>query len=166
VHRRERGESPWPPLATELGLPPGTDAVSALLLRTCEFVDTRHTDDAQRLLRDIADTAARTGAAIGPRSSAGLILGVEHAQLLAGAGLGKADVQRWVYDHAVRSRADLAAAGKDEGRDDGGGMVHLLPAPEQIPIVVAGARNAAMSMVVRPFGFSGWSRTAHPVHRP
>jgi hypothetical protein len=156
-------ESPWPPLAVELGLAPGTDAVSTLLLRTCEFVDNRHTDDPEKLLWDIADTAARTGAAIGHRSSAGLVLGVEHAQLLADNGFGKADVQRWIYDHSVRSRAELAEAGKDEGGQ--GDPVHLLPAAEQIPIVVAGARNAAMSMVVRPFGFSGWSRTAHPIAR-
>ncbi|MCO1654532.1 hypothetical protein [Pseudonocardia humida] len=158
-------ESPWEPLAVELGLPPGSDAVSALLLRTCEFIDNRHTDDPERLLWDIADTAARTGAAIGHRSSAGLVLGVEHAQHLAAAGFTKADVQQWLYDHAVRTRADLDRAGKDESGPDADPdePVHLLPAPEQIPIVVAGARNAAMSMLVRPFGFTGWSRTAHPV---
>jgi hypothetical protein len=156
-------DSPWEPLAVELGLAAGTDAVSAFLLRTCEFVDNRHTDDPLRLLHDLADTAARTGAAIGVRSSAGLVLGVEHAQLLASNGFSKADVQRWLYQHAVRSRADLDAAGKDEGATTD--PVHLLPAPEQIPIVVAGARNAAMSMVVRPFGYSGWSRTAHPIQR-
>src|SRR5690606_363044 len=32
-------ESPWPSLAGEAGLPEGTSAVSATLLRTCEFVD-------------------------------------------------------------------------------------------------------------------------------
>jgi hypothetical protein len=42
----------------------------------------------------------------------------------------------------------------------------MLPSPEQLMVVVAGARNAAMSMVVRPFGFAGWSRTAVPVGRP
>jgi hypothetical protein len=87
--------------------------------------------------------------------------------MLADAGYRKADVQQWVYDHAVRSRADMDRAGKDEsGSGDGAAdPVHLLTAPEQIPIVVAGARNAAMSMVVRPFGFGGWSRTAHPIRQ-
>jgi hypothetical protein len=41
----------------------------------------------------------------------------------------------------------------------------MLPSPEQLMIVVAGARNAAMSMVVRPFGFAGWSRTAVAIER-
>jgi hypothetical protein len=43
--------------------------------------------------------------------------------------------------------------------------MHMLPSPEQLLIVVAGARNAAMSMVVRPFGFAGWSRSAVPIER-
>ena len=49
-------ESPWEPLAVEVGLPAGTDAVSATLLRTCEFVDNRHTQDPEELLADFADT--------------------------------------------------------------------------------------------------------------
>ena len=160
-------ESPWEPLAVEHGLAAGTDAVSALLLRTCEFVDNRHTSDPEEVLWDLADTIARTGAAIGRHSSAGLVLGVEHAQLLAGGGFTKADVQRWLSEHAVRSHTELERAGKGLRGEQGPGIddhgLHVVPDPQQIPIVVAGARNAAMSMVVRPFGFGGWSRTSHPI---
>jgi hypothetical protein len=163
-------ESPWEPLAVEVGLTPGTDAVCATLLRTCEFVDNRHTQDPEELLADFADTISRTGAAIVPFSSAGLILGVEHAQMLAANGFAKRDVQQWLYERCVRSHEDLARAGKGLGGRTGPGIdeqgLHMLPSPEQLMVVVAGARNAAMSMVVRPFGFAGWSRTAVPVRRP
>jgi hypothetical protein len=162
-------ESPWEPLAVEVGLPAGTDAVSATLLRTCEFVDNRHTQRPEELLADFADTISRTGAAIVPFSSAGLILGVEHAQMLAGSGFAKRDVQHWLYERCVRSHADLERAGKGLGGRTGPGIdeygLHMLPSPDQLMIVVAGARNAAMSMVVRPFGFTGWSRTAVPIGR-
>ena len=60
----------------------------------------------------ICDTVARIGAAIVPYSSAGLVLGVEHAQQLADAGFSKADVQQWLSEHAVRDHADLGRAGK------------------------------------------------------
>jgi hypothetical protein len=162
--------SPWEPLAVEVGGEPGTDAVCATLLRTCEFVDNRTSTDPEQLLTDFADTIARTGAAIPPFSSAGLILGVEHAELLASKGFGKRDVQQWLYDRCVRSHEDLERSGKGlanrtaRGVDEQG--MHMLPAPEQVLIVVAGARNAAMSMVVRPFGFAGWSRTAVAIERP
>jgi hypothetical protein len=162
--------SPWEPLATEVGLPAGTDAVSATLLRTCEFVDNRNTQDPEELLADFADTISRTGQAIVPFSTAGLVLGVEHAQLLAGGGFTKRDVQRWLYERCVRSREDLARVGKGLDGLTGPGIgedgLHMLPSPEQLLIVVAGARNAAMSMVVRPFGFAGWSRSAVPVAGP
>ena len=52
-------ESPWPPLADELGVP--GDAVTATLLRTCEYVDNRHTSDPEQLLADFADTIGRSG---------------------------------------------------------------------------------------------------------
>jgi hypothetical protein len=162
-------ESPWEPLAVEVGLPAGTDAVSATLLRTCEFVDNRHTQNPEELLADFADTISRTGAAIVPFSSAGLVLGVEHAQTLAANGFAKADVQQWLYERCVRSHEDLARAGKSLDGRTGPGIdefgLHMLPSPEQLMIVVAGARNAAMSMVVRPFGFAGWSRSAVPIGR-
>jgi hypothetical protein len=157
-------ESPWAPLAVEVGQPAGTDAVCATLLRTCEFVDNRNTQDPEELLADFADTISRTGQAIVPFSTAGLILGIEHAQLLAANGFTKRDVQLWLFDHCVRSHEDLARAGKALDGRTGPGIdergLHMLPSPEQLMIVVAGARNAAMSMVVRPFGFTGWSRSA------
>ncbi|MEU6701386.1 hypothetical protein [Pseudonocardia sp. NPDC046786] len=157
-------ESPWAPLSVDLGAAPGAGSVSAMLIRTCEFVDNRDTTDPEDLLRDIADTVARTGAVVGARSSAGLLLGIEHATMLADGGFGKADVAAWVCERAVRTAADLRAVGK--GRAAGAAAddtrFPLVPGPGQFPIVVTGARNAGMSLVVRPFGFGGWSGT-HPV---
>jgi hypothetical protein len=134
-------ESPWPPFAADGGQPAGASAVSATLLRTCEFVDNRHTPDP------------------------------EHAQMLAGAGFSKQGVQEWLMEHCGRTGADLRRAGKnglrgmarfadsDESADDS--FSRILPSPRHVPIVVAGARNAAISMVVRIFG--EWSGTATPV---
>jgi hypothetical protein len=161
--------SPWEPLSVDAGCSPGTDAVCATLLRTCEFVDNRNSREAEELLTDFADTISRIGAAIPPFSTAGLILGVEHAELLADKGFTKRDVQQWLYERCVRSHQDLERAGKGLGGRTGPGIdehgLHMLPSPEQLIIVVAGARNAAMSMVVRPFGFAGWSRSAVTIER-
>lgn len=150
--------SPWEPLA---GAGSG-DAVSAMLLRTCEYVDNRHTQDAGQVLWDLADTMSRTGAWIFRGASCGLVLCPEHAQLLAAAGFTKADVQDWLIAHCGRTGADLRRAGKNgltehgvrhaaEAGDDAE-FAPLLGARQDVPIVVAGARNAAISMVVRVFG--------------
>jgi hypothetical protein len=146
-----------------------TGGVLGPLLRTCEFVDNRTTRDPRELLTDFADTISRTGAAIPPFSTGGLILGVEHAQTLAAGGFTKRDVQQWLYERCVRSHDDLTRAGKGLWGRTGPGVnehgLHMLPSPEQLMIVVAGARNAAMSMVVRPFGFAGWSRSGVAIER-
>jgi hypothetical protein len=83
VKERAAQESPWPPFATDGGLPAGTSAVSATLLRTCEFVDNRHTPDPEHVLNDIADTISRTGALIFNDTSAGVV----RCPLDGGAGL-------------------------------------------------------------------------------
>lgn len=106
-------ESPWVPLATEAGVPAGTSAVTAPLLRTCEFVDNRHTGNAEQLLVDFADTISRTGAWIFRHASAGLVFCPEHAQLLAAAGYDRADVRAWLAERCGRTVSDLARAGKD-----------------------------------------------------
>ncbi len=160
--------SPWEPFAAVGGVPAGTDAVSAMLIRTCEYVDNRATSSAEAVLADFADTLARLGAYVGgAHSSGGLVLGPEHAQLLAGAGYSRAGVQQWLFTHAVRDRADLAAAGKGEHAaadgGAGGGPFPMLPSAAAIPILVAGAANAAMSMVFRPFGWAPWSGRSVPV---
>jgi hypothetical protein len=164
-------ESPWDPLAAEAGLAAGTSAVSATLLRTCEFVDNRHTQDPEQVLWDFADTISRTGALIFRETSCGVVFCPEHAQLLAGAGFTKDDVKDWLIEHCGRTQAELRRAGKDGVSENhvrfaadepgvagpDGGFSRILPSRQHVPVLVAGARNAAISMVVRVFGL--WSGT-------
>ena len=165
-------ESPWEPMSVEGGVPAGTDAVSAMLTRTVEYVDNRHTGDPEQLLSDFADTISRCGAWIFRHAPAGVVFCPEHAQLLAGAGLSRADVRAWLVARCGRSKADLARVGKDGIGDNGVRFAEGRPSdtvdrlfaaggPEVLPILVAGARNAGMSMVVRVF--SGWSASSVPV---
>ncbi len=171
-------ESPWEPLSVEMGLPPGTDAVSATLTRTFEFVDNRHTQNPEHVLNDFADTMARIGPLIFRDQSCGVLFGPEHAELLAGAGYSKADVKAWFVEHCTRTEADLRRCGKDGVGSDGMGgrsaseeervpgdvLTHVIPSPEHVPVVVAGARTAAMSMVFRVFGL--WSNSSVAIERP
>ncbi len=170
-------ESPWPPLSADAGLPAGASGVVATLLRTCEFVDNRHTASAEQLLADFADTVGRSGAWIFRHAGAGIVFCPEHAQLLASAGLDRAAVRAWLAERSGRSTDALSDTGKDAcddngvrlpgGHNDGTGeFQRMLPNadPQHLLIAVAGARNAGISMVVRLFG--GWSGTAVPVIRP
>ncbi|MBB3674632.1 hypothetical protein [Modestobacter versicolor] len=166
-------ESPWEPMAVEGGLDAGTDAVSAMLTRTVEYVDNRHTADPEQLLADFADTISRSGALIFAHAPAGIVFCPEHAQLLAGAGMSRADVRAWLVERCGRTKADLARVGKDGVGPNGVRFADGTTAPEDfdplfsaagpevLPIAVAGARNAGISMVVRVF--AGWSARSVPI---
>jgi hypothetical protein len=165
-------ESPWEPLSVETGLKPGISAVSCTLTRTYEFVDNRHTQDPEQVLWDFADTIARTGVMIFRSQSAGIVFCPEHAQMLAAGGFSKQDVKDWLIEHCGRAERDLRRAGKDGVSEGGPGvrsaspservggdeLTRFLPGRASIPIIVAGARNAGISMVVRVFG--EWSNSS------
>ena len=162
-------ESPWEPLSVDAGVPAGVSAVSATLIRTCEFVDNRHTKDPEQVLWDFADTISRTGSLIFRDTSCGVVFCPEHAQLLGQAGYSKADVVAWLVEHCGRGLSDLRRAGKDgvdgmvrhAGDTTGDEFQRILPSTGHVMVVVAGARNAAISMVVRTFGV--WSGAPMPV---
>jgi hypothetical protein len=162
-------ESPWEPFAENGGAGGGVSAVSATLTRTMEFVDNRHTPNPEDVLRDFQDTISRIGSQIFPLSSVALVLCPEHAQMFATAGMSKADVQNWLIERSGRTGAELTSMGKAEvnrkgfrGEYEGDDTFHrFLAGPTSIPVIVAGAKNAAISMVVRIFG--EWSGTAVPV---
>jgi hypothetical protein len=160
-------ESPWEPLSVDGGVPAGCDAVSTTLLRTSEYLDNRHTDDPEKVLADFADTLSRTGSWIFRHAGAGVVFCPEHAQLLAKAGMSKEDVRSWLVERCGRSRADLHRVGKSltgqgargdvEGTDlEGFEPMFAEDSAAHLPIVVAGARNAGISMVVRLFSGT-WS---------
>lgn len=163
-------DSPWPPLAEELGV--AGDAVTATLLRSCEYVDNRHTSDAAQLLGDFADTVGRSGSWIFKHAGVGLILCPEHAELLAKAGYSRAEVQREIAERSGRTTAALAAAGKDFAEngvrrpgvaEDSDAFQRTIAegAESRILIAVAGSRSAGISMVVRLF--ADWSGQSFPI---
>jgi hypothetical protein len=96
----------------------------------------------------------------------------EHAQMLAAAGFSRDDVKDWFVEHCGRTESDLRRAGKDGVSEGGQGVrsaspeprvapdefTHSLTGRQDVPVVVAGARNAAISMVFRVFG--QWSNTS------
>ena len=169
-------ESPWPPLHADHGLDPSDSAVTAMIIRSCIHIEARHTTVPEQLALDLAGTISRTGALIHETISALVVLGPEHARVLAGAGWSKADLSRFIYDHAVRSRAELAAVGKDAiarqtrwrlpadhpdampdraAGDGNPAEIRVLNSPGAVLVAVAGANNAGVSAVIETFGPRG-----------
>lgn len=164
--------SPWAPFHVDAGYAADESVVTAFVIRSIVHIEARHTTAPQQLALDFADTIRRTGALIHEYTSALLVLTPEHAAVFANAGWSKDDLRRAVVDETVRSRADLAAVGKDTlskksrwrlpenhpdampdtaSTTDEPDHVALVSDPSSVQIVVAGANNAGVSAVVEIF---------------
>lgn len=165
-------DSPWPPLHVEHGLDAADSAVAAAIIRSCQHIEARHTHVPEHLAQDITNTVARSGALVHEFTCALVVLGPEHARVLASAGWRKDDLRQYIYQHAVRTRAELAAVGKDAvsrhtrwrlpadhpdavpDRASAGpdpDLVPVLTSPGAVQFVVAGANNAGVSAVMDIF---------------
>ncbi len=82
----------------------------------------------------------------------------QHLDSLSRSPSGRPDLRR-AGKNGLRGIARFADP--DESADEE--FTRILPSPRHVPIVVAGARNAAISMVVRVFG--EWSGIASPVEQ-
>lgn len=102
--------SPWEPLSVERGLSRDQSAVTVF---ACVSPDPLFVaGDAERILRVIATSIPSTG--INMFHAAGQFLlsfGVKAARELASAGYSKADVRRWVWEHARWELGALRRAG-------------------------------------------------------
>ncbi|MEU2351153.1 hypothetical protein [Modestobacter sp. NPDC049651] len=168
-------ESPWEPLSETLGHAPGVSAVSAVHTRSTEHVDNRNTGDPKAVLNDLADTCGRIGSMTRRFRRVVVVIGPEHAQLLAGGGFSKQDVREYLAEHSGRTAGQLRAAGRgdstavfenapgvsafdeasasgiDQVADDD--LVTTVRTPDDVIVVVAGAANAGISTVLQTLGF-------------
>ena len=168
--------SPWPGLQTDHGFAGSDSTVTAMSVRSVIHIEARHTNIPEQLALDLAGTLSRTGALVHETISGCLVLGPEHAAVFARAGWSKADVRQFVYEHACRTRAELAAVGKDaisrntrwrlpadhpdampdrHSEENSDGAIRVLNSPEAVLVVVAGANNAGVSAVAETFGPRG-----------
>ncbi|MHA6622260.1 hypothetical protein [Pseudonocardia sp. DLS-67] len=176
-------ESPWGAFHEEFGFGPDESAVTVMTIRSVSHIEARHTSEATQLLRDLAGTVARTGALLHHAISTCLVLGPEHAHLLAGQGWDKPAIRRFVYEEARLGKEDLDRVGKtaisrttswrlpadhpeavlDDRIDPATGAFHVLTSPDAVQIVVAGASNSGVSAVVDTFGPRGDRPALAPV---
>src|SRR5262249_51762067 len=95
--------SPWPPLRTTLGFGVDDGAVTVFAGEGPHNVNDHESQRAHGILAITADTAATLGSNVGwyfAQSQLLIVLGPEPAATIAADGFTRADVQRFVYEHA------------------------------------------------------------------
>jgi hypothetical protein len=155
----EREEaSPWEPLRTSLGFRPEDSVVTTFGGEAPHNVNDHVSRAAPNLLTVIADTAATLGSNVGwylAQSQLLVVLGPEHAATIAGDGLTRADVQRYLYEHARLPLHRLRQGGMWGLQDwppwmataDEHALLPIVPGPEDILVMVAGGAGKHSSVV-------------------
>jgi hypothetical protein len=144
--------SPWGPMV-------GGDAVTVYGGEPPHNVNDHVSTTASGILTNVADTAVSLGSNVGwyfSQSQLMVVLGPEHAKTIADDGLTRADVQRFVYEHARLSLGRLTLGGMWGMHDwpqwmtavrDPSVLLPQVPSPEDIFVLVAGGSGKHSAVV-------------------
>jgi hypothetical protein len=150
--------SPWGPLHASLGFDMADDAVTVFGGEAPHNVNDHVSRQAPNLLTVIADTSATLGSNVGwyfSQSQLLLVLGPEHAATIAGDGFTRADVQRYVYEHARLPLHRLKQGGMWGIHDwprwmetaDDHALLPVVPGPDDVYLMVAGGSGKHSTVV-------------------
>ncbi|MDR7445247.1 MAG: hypothetical protein QN193_11210 [Armatimonadota bacterium] len=156
-------ESPWEPLHVERGFAREESTVTVALAQSTLHVEQRDSKRPEHILLSIADSMSYAGAYFPWRFGHGsiVVMGPEHAQLIAEAGWSKHRVREFLWEHFGRRAGELRRLAKAGGLDPDlpdEAFVRFAPGPEAITLVIAGARNAGVSTVCPTFAWQTATR--------
>jgi hypothetical protein len=144
--------SPWGPLQDG-------DVVTVFGGEPPHNVNDHVSTTAAGILATVADTAVSLGSNVGwflAQSQLLLVLGPEHAATIAGDGLSRADVQRFVFEHARLPLATLKLGGMWGMQDwpawmtavrDDAALMPQVPSPDDVLVAVAGGPGKHSAVV-------------------
>lgn len=144
--------SPWGPLADG-------DAVTVFGGEPPHNVNDHVSTTATGILATVADTAVSLGSNVGwylAQSQLMLVLGPEHATTIAKDGFSRADVQRYLFEHARLPLKTLKQGGMWGIQDwpewmtaitDDEALLPQVPSPADVLVVVAGGPGKHSSVV-------------------
>ncbi|MBM4441506.1 MAG: hypothetical protein FJ027_13920 [Candidatus Rokubacteria bacterium] len=147
--------SPWPPLQTTRGFTAADSTVTMMSIQDPEMVGNRYGRTAESIMDAVADSIATHGLGVHFTfmENAWLwLVGHWHAEMLARAGWDRPRMQRYVFERAWRSRADLKRLGMMRGEivgDDATARVPAAASPDDILIVKAGGDSGIYSTLIK-----------------
>jgi hypothetical protein len=144
--------SPWGPLCAE-------DAVTVFGGEPPHNVNDHVSTTATGILSTVADTAVSLGSNVGwflSQSQLLVVFGPEHAAVVAGDGLSRTDVQRFLYEHARLPLGTLKRGGMWGMQDwpawmsavqDDDAQMAQVPSADDIYVIVAGGPGKHSAVV-------------------
>jgi hypothetical protein len=142
--------SPWEPLHVALGFEREQSAVTVFGGEPPHNVNDHVSTTAAGILENVADVATSLGSNVGwylAQSQLLIVLGPEHAATIAADGFSRADVQRFVFEHARMPLGRMKLGGMWGMRDwpewmnrvtDETALLPRVPTPDDVYVMVAG----------------------------
>jgi hypothetical protein len=164
----ERRDAPWGPLHEE-------DVVTVFGGEPPHNVNDHVSTTAAGILATVADTAVSLGSNVGwyfSQSQLLIVLGPEHAQTIAGDGLTREDVQRFVFEQARLPLRTLKLGGMWGIQDwprwmhavvDDEALLPQVPSPEDVMVIVAGGPGKHSAVVPNCTFSRAVSRPIRPI---
>jgi len=157
--------SPWEPYHVAVcGMGAEESAVTVAAVEGPHNINDHGSDSGEQILFTIAETMTTPGSNTLYRGGDHfVVLGPEHAALIASSGFDRAGVQAWLYEHArvpverigAKKLAEASAWGGWAAELEGwGGRIPIARAPEEIRVLVAGG----------PGKHSAWIPTFGPTY--
>jgi hypothetical protein len=158
IAEREEG-SPWEPLHVALGFRPDQSVVTVYGGEPPHNVNDHVSTTAAGILNNVSDVATTLGSNVGwyfSQSQLLVVLGPEHAATVAADGFSRADVQRFVFEHARLPLARLRLGGMWGMHDwplwmrqatDDAAMFPQVPSPDDVFVMVAGGHGKHSAVV-------------------
>jgi len=151
-------ESPWEPLRVSLGFKPGDSTVTVVAAESPHNVNDHLCQSGYTILMGVASlmsTISSNNASCVDSGDVLVVIGPEHAKTIAGGGLSRADVQRFLFEHGrntvgmLRNRATWAMMSwpKWINKEDDSVRVPIVGKPEDILIMVAGGSGKHSSFI-------------------
>jgi len=148
-------ESPWEPLHVERGFAATESTVTVHMVRSDLYVEHRSTQVPEEILSTIADSMSYGGMITQVTDArmlhgALVVMGPEHAQLIARRGWSKQDCKQFLFEQFGKRKHDLRRMGKlhpDFEAEAEDAFIRVTSSPDWIILVVAGANNGGVSTV-------------------
>jgi hypothetical protein len=151
--------SPWEPFHVALGFAPGESVVTVYGGEPPHNVNDHVSTTAAGILNNVSDVAATLGSNVGwyfSQSQLLVVLGPEHAATIAADGFSRADVQRFVFEHARLPLGRLRLGGMWGMHDwplwmqkatDDSVMLPQVPSPDDVFVLVGGGSGKHSAVV-------------------
>jgi hypothetical protein len=151
--------SPWEPLHVALGFRPDQSVVTVYGGEPPHNVNDHVSTTAAGILNNVSDVATTLGSNVGwyfSQSQLLVVLGPEHAATIAADGFTRADVQRFVFEHARLPLGRLKLGGMWGMHDwplwmrkvtDDSAMLPQVPSPDDVFVMVAGGPGKHSAVV-------------------